>query len=113
MMWAHFFRSGEGTAPAAGSRAGGASGAKQRLTAEHHWEAAHLLETGLKEDWTCSLLYCVCVRGCACFALQAEIQRQNELQRHSLEDLEEALRFILSGSPAHHVNVFLETHRSI
>ena len=81
MMWAHFFRSGEGTAPAAGSRAGGASGAKQRLTAEHHWEAAHLLETGLKEDWTCSLLYCVCV--CACFALQAETQRQNELQRQS------------------------------
>ena len=91
MMWAHFFRSGEGTAPAAGSRAGGASGAKQRLTAEHPWEAALLLETGLKEDWTCSLLYCVC----ACFALQAETQRQNELQRQRLEDLEEALRFIL------------------
>ena len=38
-----------------------------------------------------SPLLCVC----ACFALQAETQRQNELQRQRLEDLEEALRFIL------------------
>ena len=36
----------------------------QRLAAEHRWEAALKTETALQEDWTCSLLFglCVCVR---------------------------------------------------
>lgn len=69
----------------------------QRLAAEHRWEAALKTETALQEDWTCSLLFgvCVCVCECACFSLQAEIEHRGELQRQKQQELEEALRFCL------------------
>ena len=72
----------------------------QRLAAEHRWEAALKTETALQEDWTCSLLFGVCVCVCACvsvrvFSLQAEIEHRGELQRQKQQELEEALRFCL------------------